>query len=311
MPFRTTLAVGLAAAMLAAPAAAQQPAQQPAQTTTDDSGAPIVVTGEVPQAVSGAQVDHQARQITQGGDFLHTPLARFNDWLCPGIFGLKPEFAALMIDRMRAGAEALHIRLADDDHCDPNLVVAFVDDGKQELADLDARHGEMFMEMSTAERKDLLAETGPVRVWTSTVTRTRDGMPVPRARTLDNPPTAMMWMAHSKIYLPVRQDIEQVIVFLDKSAVRGKTLAQLADYAMMRGLARTKPSSDGQVLDSILTLFDPNATPPLSMTAFDRAYLGSVYDGIPNIAGATKIGGVPRQLRRQAAAGGRTEDEGE
>jgi len=34
-----------------------------------------------------------------------------------------------------------------------------------------------------------------------------------------------------------------------------------------------KPASDGQVLDSILTLFDPNATPPLSMTAFDRAYL--------------------------------------
>jgi hypothetical protein len=302
MPFRTTLSLGLAACLLAVPAAAQQ-----AIPPADEGGAPIVVTGEVPQAVTGSQVDHQAREITQGDNFLHSPLARYNDWLCPGIFGLKPEAAALMIDRMRAGAEALHIRLADDSNCTANLVVAFVEDGKQELADLDAKHGEMFTEMSTAERKQLLAETGPVRVWTSTVTRTRDGMPVPRARTLDNPPTAMMWMAHSKIYLPVRQDIEQVIVFLDKNAVRGKTLAQLADYAMMRGLARTKASSDGQVMDSILTLFDPAATPPLSMTAFDRAYLGSLYDGIPNIAGATKIGGVTRQLRRQGAAADRTE----
>jgi hypothetical protein len=53
-------------------------------------------------------------------------------------------------------------------------------------------------------------------------------------------------------------------VLFDRAAVSGKTLVQLADYATMRGIARTRPAeSDGQPLDTILTLFDPShATGP-------------------------------------------------
>ena len=54
------------------------------------------------------------------------------------------------------------------------------------------------------------------------------------------------------------------------------------------------------MLDTILTLFDPEATPPAELTAFDRAYLGSLYRGQPNLPGLTKVLGVDIQLRRDA-----------
>jgi hypothetical protein len=295
MPSRVRAALCLAALFAAAPAAAQP--SPPAAENGD-----IVVKAPEQAPPSNEDVNRQARAVTQGGDFLHSPLARFEDPLCPGILGLKPDYAAIMIDRMRAAAELFGLWLADDSNCRPNLIVAFVDDGKAELAELAQQHPESFIWMDTYDRKQLPAEDGPVRVWTTAVMRTRDGMAIARRDSLDNPPVANMWMAHSKIYLPVRQDINQVVVFYDRAAVKGKTLVQLADYATMRGLARTRSAREGAAMDTILTLFDPAASPPGGLTEFDRAYLASLYDGIPNLPASAKIGGVNRQLRRQAAA---------
>ena len=143
----------------------------------------------------------------------------------------------------------------------------------------------------------LLAEEGPVRVWTTTAEKTRDGMPVPRRESLHNPPVVSMWMAHSKIYLTIRQDIEQVVVLFDREGVRGKSLIQLADYVTMRSFARTRPAGGDAALDTILALFDASE-PPAGLTDFDQAYLRSVYEGIPNLPAASKLLGVNRELNR-------------
>lgn len=271
----------------------------------EDAADDIVVTGRVEAPPTTTEVTSQARAITAPTALRHLPLPRFEDRLCPGIFGMKPDYASLMIDRIRANAERLDLWMSEDDGtCRPNFIVAFVDDGQAALAQIERNQGWLMQGLTTADRRELLAEDGPVRVWTTTQTRTRDGLPVPRRETLDNPPTVSMWMAHSKIYLATREDITQVIVLFDRKDIYGKTLVQLADYATMRGLARTRPvDGDGQAMDTILALFDPDGSPPLEMTQFDRAYLGAVYDNIPNIPGITKVLGVNRQLRRQANAG--------
>lgn len=294
--FAASVLAGLAGALApGAPALAQQ------ESSADD----IVVTGRLESPPTATQVTRQARAITAPTAIRHLPLPRFEDRLCPGIFGMKPDYASLMIDRIRANAERLDLWMNEDDGtCRPNFIVAFVDDGQAALAQIERNQGWLMQSLTTADRRELLTEDGPVRVWTTTQTRTRDGLPVPRRETLDNPPTVNMWMAHSKIYLATREDITQVIVLFDRKDIYGKTLVQLADYATMRGLARTRPvDGDGQGMDTILALFDPDASPPLEMTQFDRAYLGAVYDNIPNIPGITKVLGVNRQLRRQAEAG--------
>jgi len=290
--FRAMLCAAACGALVPiAPAAAQ------------DSGADdnIVVTEDRDRELpTERQVTRQARAITAPGNLRHAALPRFEGRLCPGIMGLKTDSASLMVDRIRDTAEQLDMWLTDDDGtCSPNLIIAFVEDGQEDLQRIADNQGWLFRDMSLAERRELLREEGPVRVWTITQMKTRDGVPIPRSVSLNSPPQVNTWMAHSKIYLAVREDIERVVVLFNKEGVKGKTLLQLADYATMRGLARTRPTSEsGQALDTILALFDPAGSPPLQMTEFDRAYLGAVYDGIPNIPGITKVQGVNRQMRR-------------
>ncbi len=106
--------------------------------------------------------DRGRRAITQGRDLRHSAQARFENGLCPGVIGLKPDMAALVIDRVRYQAEQLDMQLTEDDGtCAPNLVVAFVTDGKAELASLAEEHPYLFQDMPLHEKRALLAEDGP------------------------------------------------------------------------------------------------------------------------------------------------------
>ncbi|KRA80783.1 hypothetical protein [Altererythrobacter sp. Root672] len=292
------------AALLVVPAQAQDAANRAADSGNED----IVVTGRAEEPTH-AEVSRQAREITETrGDLMYNPLARIEDRLCPGILGLKPEFAALMIDRIRWTGERLDMWMADDTDCSPNLIIAFVEDGQAELQRLAENNGYMFQWMDRHDRDALLAEEGPVRVWTTSMMRASNGMPLSRRENLTSPPVLQMNAAHSKIYINVREDIAQTVVLFDREKVREKTLIQLADYATMRGFAKTKPASSATAMDTILALFDENGSPPSGLTDFDQAYLRSLYDGIPNLKGMTKINGVDRELRNlreEQAEGGK------
>jgi hypothetical protein len=296
------LAAAAAFALGCAPAFAQDaslatPADDPEEALRDPSRVPdsdvIIVEGGRPEGVSRSEIQRQARSIAMEGDVYDQPLARFEDRLCPGIAGLAVEQASFMIDRIRDNAYDFGIRLQDDG-CDPNFIVMFTPDSEQAMREMMERQYWLFEFHDAGEKREML-EPGPARVWTWTEPRTRDGMPVPQTRNRVDVPVLSSWMAHSRIYTAVRHDITSVIVMFDTEAARGKSLIQLADYAVMRGLAQTRPSDEAS-MDSILTLFDEEA-PPQRLTLFDRAYMRSLYDWIPNLPAITKITGVSRQLR--------------
>ena len=279
--------------LLASPALARSEGGQP--------DADIVVTGELP---TWTEVTRQARDITVPTGLRYLPLPRFEgDRLCPGVIGLKGDYAAMVVGRLRANAERFGLWMAEDDGtCQPNFIVAFVDDGKDILQQIADQWPLLLYGLERPDRLALMAQEGPARVWTTTVTRAGGGMPG-----AEDPSTVTKYITTtdraSRLYLPIREDITGVLVLFDRAAVRRKTLVQLADYATMRGLARTRPAeSEGQPLDTILTMFDPDATPPAELTAFDRAYLGALYRGMPNLPGLTKVLGVDIQLRRDARA---------
>jgi hypothetical protein len=77
------------------------------------------------------------------------------------VIGLKREGAELLIDRIRWNAERLHMWMADDTDCRPNLIIAFVEDGKDELAGIVDRQPWLFADLTTAQRRALLADGGP------------------------------------------------------------------------------------------------------------------------------------------------------
>jgi len=299
------VAASVLVSSLCGPVAAQDSAADGVGASIDE-GPPdttIIVTGQN-QPVSIRQIRRQARDImVRTGNIYESPLARFEDRLCPGIVGLEPDFAALMIDRVRTNAALLDIRLMPDG-CDANFIIAFVDDGEAMLRRMMEESPQYFQYLDSGEKHEIL-QPGPAHVWANVEPRTLTGMPIAQVRNLVNPPRMHIHAAHSRIYTPNRNDITSVMITFDTDAVRGLNLGQLADYATMRGLAQTRPSGD-MAIDSILSLFahppdDPNWAPPQRLTEFDRAYLRSLYAGPANLPASRKMSNVDDEMLRTIA----------
>lgn len=231
------------------------------------------------------------------------PLARFEDPLCPGVAGLKVDAAEYMVGRIRANAEALGLRLADETSCEPNIVVAFVPDGQAFLETMRRERAYLFDEMERDERTRLMSQPGPARAFLRVVPRSRDGRPIPRRLDLVNPPQTAMWMAHSKIYSAIRNDIYHAMVLFDRDEISGLSLEQLADYATFRALAKTLPPDAGAEGQSILALFDGADAHAEGLTAFDRTYLAELYAGVPNLPAEARLAALEQATRKRVADG--------
>lgn len=231
------------------------------------------------------------------------PLARFEDPLCPGVAGLKVDAAEYMVGRIRANAVALGLRLADEARCDPNIVVAFVPDGQAFLETMRRERAYLFDEMESDERTRLMTQPGPARAFLRVVPRSRDGRPIPRRLDLVNPPQTTMWMAHSKIYSAIRNDIYHAMVLFDRDGISGLSLEQLADYATFRALAQALPENPGADGQSILALFDGADAHAEGLTAFDRAYLAELYAGVPNLPAEARLAALEQATRKRLADG--------
>lgn len=292
MQLLPTTLIACAAALLAVPVAAQDAAGE------DDT---IIVMGQG-EPVTIRAVQRQARDIAvRQGDWRDVPLARFEDRLCPGVTGLTPEVAALIIDRVRANARMLDVRVQDDG-CAPNFVIVFTPDGEALLRRLMEENPMNFQYLNQGQKDDIL-EPGPVHVWTSVEPRTLTGMPIAQARDLTRPPVMGVHAAHTRIYTTTRRDITSVMIAFDNEAVRDLSVGQLADYATMRGLAQTRPAG-GLSIDSILSLFEEGAdAPPQRLTNFDTAYLRALYADLPNLPAAMKLGNVGEELRELTRVG--------
>lgn len=220
------------------------------------------------------------------------PLARFEQPLCPGIIGLEVDGARAMVARIRENAARLGVRAAPEDNCNPNLIVVFLDDGQDYLQRLSQDRGYLFNSLSRHDQEELLATQGPARSWLTTETRTRDGMWVGERDNLAELPVAGMWAAHSLIYVPTRQDITAAMVLIDRGAMAGKSITQLADYATLHGLADYIPAATPET-PTIQRLFSAGAGGAVAgLSAFDLAYLERLYSSIPNLPGARRLEGM-------------------
>jgi hypothetical protein len=216
------------------------------------------------------------------------PLALFQDPVGPGVVGLRVDAAEALVGRIRQNLFELGRRLAPEGDCKPNLVVGILKDGGQFVERMRDDNAWLFAEMSRDDADALLSDPGPARAFLRVRTRTRDGMVVPRRESMTDLPEAAMWMAHSKIYTATRNDILSALVLIDKSAVSGLTVTQLADYATFRALARTLPDRVDQRQDSILALFEGGEKAAM-LTEFDRVYLTSLYEGLPNLPAEARM----------------------
>jgi hypothetical protein len=237
-------------------------------------GADIVVTA--PRQHDAATIRSFVRDASP---VVAGQVARFNDPICPVVFGLPTDYGARIIRRIRAVATSAG-RTAAPEGCAPNVTLLFANNSRSAVQELQRLRPRLFYGLENEEIRRLLdANPTPVRAWTLNETRDEDGSDHHASSAEqqrsggDNSDNVLRVRSSSIINLASQQVITQSIVVVEEQATIGKTLDQLADYTAMRAIAGARPGGAAMRGNSILSLFEAGPEAPRSLTALDLAYL--------------------------------------
>lgn len=233
-------------------------------------------------------VEHRAIEKKAARDFTRdvtTPverqLPRFLSRACPKAIGFGPRLGPQIEARMRANVAAAGAPLGAPG-CKGTMVVIAADQGGQMVREMRRLGTHLIRGLDSHELDALIASPEPVRSWTLTApTNERNEVP---AASMSNDaavqggrdiPVVEVWES-ARMRPNLAQGIQMAVVVIDWAAMMGKSPEQIADYATMRTLAKTRAPATGGV-GTILTLFRPGEGGTPEMTGADRALLKGLY----------------------------------
>lgn len=234
----------------------------------------------------------------------HDQIARFEDPLCPTSIGLAGQDAGIVERRIRAVAEAADVRTAKPG-CRPNLVILVVDDRARAVAHWQKTRPDFFETLTKAEVAALTDGSGPVAAWQIVHLKGADRRPVGRTDDGVVDYYVQNQVVPTRIGTTIQFEFYGSFLLVEASALQGKTLMQLADYAAMRTLARTDDRRGAaQPMPTILSLFGPDgadAAPP-SLTHWDLGFLTGLYRLDPAFRANEQRKAIAHSLRRHVAS---------
>jgi hypothetical protein len=268
-------------------------AAQEAPAKGDDST--IVVTGNT-------DVESQVRDFV--GALTQAPprgqLSRFEWAVCPAAIGVSPSQKVAIADRMRRIAQAAGIRVGSAT-CTPNVLLMVADDKRAFMELLERKYPDYFGDLSTAEVRRLEREPGPAVAWQiQGPARSADGVELhgENGSSFDVNRTIAVG---SRITPPTRPQFQAAAVLVEKKALEGLTTTQLADYAAMRGFARTDPARlPPNAPTTILKILDApmGSEVPVTLTEWDLSFLKALYASPPNLYAASQRTDMRRRIQK-------------
>jgi hypothetical protein len=288
--------VALLALAFSASATAAEP---PAPASTDEA---IVVTGT---KTTSKTITRYVHNITSTVD---DQIARFRQPICPASFGLPAAYNRVIEQRIRDDAARAGLRVAGE-RCDANVVLIVADDPGPLVEALRRERPQVFAGLDYNDVRQVLRSAEPVRTWHAIEPRGSDGRPLQRVMSVDGTPGGGngMWVnpaaSNSRIQQNTQDDLVSSFVVIAAQAVDGLTLTQIADYAAMRTLAKTRAPA-GLTGPTILALFNKADSRPSELTAWDRGYLRGLYRTSNTLAAHSQesaiSGVIQRGLERMA-----------
>ncbi|MBX9815218.1 MAG: hypothetical protein K2X76_10995 [Sphingomonas sp.] len=268
----------------AAPGNSQVAPADPPKPTPDQPDIIVEAERHLPRKA----IDIYVGEVTQYAEF---QIPRFHEPICPVVIGMDDRYAGYIVERIKTIARQLKLRVAPTAKCDANLVVVFAVDGAAFVRDVRAKRPDWLAGMFTPD-VDRLARPGqPARAWSATSIRNEDGQPMAGG--------VMIVKSASILREPTRQYLDASFVVIEQAAATGLTLRQLADYAAMRGLARTREPAPGSGVKTILGLFDRTTTAHAGgITSTDFAYLQALYARKGEESGVQERGRIARRIRK-------------
>jgi hypothetical protein len=254
----------------------------------------IVVTGNT-------DVESQVRDFV--GALTQAPprgqLSRFEWAVCPGAIGVSATQKAAIAARMRLVAQAAGIRVGSAT-CTPNVLLMVADDKKAFMELLERKYPYFFGDLSTAEVRRLERDPGPAVAWqVQGPARSADGVELhgENGSSFDVNRTIAVG---SRITPPTRPQFQAAAVLVEKKALEGLTTTQLADYAAMRGFARTDPARlPPNSPTTILKILDApmGSEVPVTLTEWDLSFLKALYAS-PNLYAASQRTDMRRRIQK-------------
>lgn len=281
-----------AALLLAAPALAI------AAPAKDDDN--IVVTGQ-------GDVEEQIKSFV-GALTPATPrgqIGRFERALCPRAVGFTAEQRTAVEARMRMVAEGAGIDVAKPD-CRPNLLVIATPDRDAFMKELGRKHAYLFGGRTPPEIRKILAQPGSATAWQVEGTLAGDGTEI---KYESDVPVRRTTALPSRIVAPVRPYIKGSVVVLDGRVLVGFTTTQVADYALMRALAKIDPAKlESSNAPTILRALDApeDSEVPTTLTQWDFAFLKGLYSSADNLYAPSQRSQIRRAM--EGEIGGKDEE---
>jgi len=251
-------------------------------------------------------------------------LGRWNASICPGVVGVTPASAQIVIDQIARRASALGLRTGAPG-CRPNISIIITPDADAVAQQIYAQRREMLVGPNGVESTSLgsqalqafIATSRPIRAWQVSQTVMADGHVLS-----DNQvgsmhgsgaasaaaTTAMASGSGSPsgggegvsgadvtradgtlLRRTTRQDFNFAVVIVDATKLSGAPMTAIADYIAFVTLAQINPERQSVSYPSILNLFDANTqTRPTAMTEWDLGYLDGLYHVTRNARSLTQ-----------------------
>ena len=272
--------------LLATPVGAQE-TEKPSEPSE------IVVTGT-------RDVDRQLREFV--GALKPAPferqLGRFESSVCPAVVGLEPAQKAAVERRLRSVATAAGLEVAPEG-CSTNALLMVAENKKTFIEALRDRHPQYLGSLTPTETRRLIRSPGPTAAWQLKAMLTARGVRIdetnPVNRTIDPP---------SRITAATRPVFDASALVVERGALSGLTIRQLADYAAMRLFARTDPARlAGSSAPTIMTILDApmGAETPLTLTTWDLGLLRGLYAGANNAYSGAQRSEIVKQIDKERA----------
>lgn len=301
-------------------AQAQPPPTPPAESNEEEN----TVEGVV---VEGRRPLSEKEQRKAESDFvrrhsvptLRNRLARWDDEVCPGVFGWPEREAVYVAERIAEEARAVGLEVGGAG-CRPDIVILVTDNGDRAAQQANAHNRKFFAHIDKRGARfhggagqtleTFLTRSRPVRWWHVAEFKSSDGRPIQFGSVVANAPVVpiLETVGSSRLASQTKEDLARALIIVDTSLLQGVSYEALASYLAMVSLAQLDPDAEaGEALPTILSLFedrDRGAPLPETLTAWDRAYLRGLYDSPDNAKGLNTQRGAIRRSFRKARGGG-------
>ena len=276
-----------------------------AQDTPPPSASPPQSSGEiVVEGVRQRQHRDQVRQFIKALDDVPNvgQIGKFHAPICPAVMGLPAAQNQMVAERMKRVAREAGIRTADA-KCVPNvLLIASVDKGSTIQA-LYESYPAYFQGMTAKDVRKLAASKESSVAWQIKGLLSADGT-VLKKTPLDGYYVNEGTNSGSRVRAGTMPQFVSSMVMVERGALTGLSVTQVADFAAMRAFADTDPRrAAGSGAPTILTILDKasNQMVPVTLTHWDLGYLKSLYATSNDYYASYQRGDMEHELVKELA----------